>query len=83
MRSIYENVLISVDDEFESVGIDVDGDSSRTWLYTMLEESCLIPLLEKYLSNESLVDMERHAELYYVCCQVNKYQYNLNGTDWN
>lgn len=31
---------------------------------TMMEESCLVPLLESYLANDSLLDMNRHAHLY-------------------
>eukprot|EP01122_Echinamoeba_exundans_P011468 TRINITY_DN4564_c0_g1_i1.p1 TRINITY_DN4564_c0_g1~~TRINITY_DN4564_c0_g1_i1.p1 ORF type:complete len:869 (-),score=241.05 TRINITY_DN4564_c0_g1_i1:174-2780(-) len=30
----------------------------------MLEESCLVPLLESYLANDSLLDMNRHSSVY-------------------
>jgi baculoviral IAP repeat-containing protein 6 (apollon) len=30
----------------------------------MLEESCLVPLLESYLANDSLLDLNRHSSLY-------------------
>eukprot|EP01118_Nematostelium_gracile_P005464 TRINITY_DN1731_c0_g1_i1.p1 TRINITY_DN1731_c0_g1~~TRINITY_DN1731_c0_g1_i1.p1 ORF type:complete len:632 (-),score=167.22 TRINITY_DN1731_c0_g1_i1:3320-5104(-) len=32
--------------------------------YTVLEESCLLPVLESYLRNDSLLDMGRHTSLY-------------------
>jgi hypothetical protein len=35
-----------------------------------LEESCLVPFLEALLANESLLDMERHADLYVTAFQV-------------
>ena len=42
-------------------------------IFQIIEESCLVPLLEDYLKNESLVEMERHKEIYYMvfqCLQV-------------
>jgi hypothetical protein len=32
--------------------------------FLVLEESCLVPVLESYLSNDSLLDMNRHQSLY-------------------
>eukprot|EP01041_Mallomonas_annulata_P009359 gene9359-19411_t len=38
--------------------------SSLDMVYSALEESCLLPLIEEQLRNESLLDMERHRESY-------------------
>jgi hypothetical protein len=38
--------------------------------FEVLEESCLIPLLEHYLRNESLLEIERHNQIYMSCVQV-------------
>lgn len=48
----------------------VFSSSRGTWtqsrLCSTIEESCLIPLLERMLKNESFLDMERHKEIYFV-----------------
>jgi len=38
--------------------------------FEILEESCLIPVLESYLRNDSLLDMGRHTSLYIVILGV-------------
>ncbi|KAH3764663.1 Ubiquitin-conjugating BIR-domain enzyme [Pelomyxa schiedti] len=38
--------------------------------YDVVEESCLIPALESYLRNDSLLDMGRHASLYIVVFDI-------------
>ena len=39
-------------------------------LYGVVEESCLVPVIESYLKNASFVEMERHIELYHIIFQV-------------
>jgi len=38
--------------------------SSEAVQFDVLEESCLVPVVESYLRNDSLLDMERHSALY-------------------
>ena len=38
--------------------------------FVTLEESCLVPVLENALSNDSLLDMNRHAVLYAAVFQL-------------
>ena len=42
-------------------------------LYDRLQHSCIVPFMAKYIANDSLLDMGRHAQLYqkiFVLIQV-------------
>jgi hypothetical protein len=44
---------------------------SLTLIFSMIENSSLLPILEELLNNESLVDMERDELTYSICFKVN------------
>ena len=47
------------------------GAMSGEQLYSVLEESCLVPLLQEYLGNESLLDsMDRHQSVFSMVFEV-------------
>eukprot|EP00596_Hydrurales_sp_CCMP1899_P003448 CAMPEP_0119034432 /NCGR_PEP_ID=MMETSP1177-20130426/1418_1 /TAXON_ID=2985 /ORGANISM="Ochromonas sp, Strain CCMP1899" /LENGTH=870 /DNA_ID=CAMNT_0006991857 /DNA_START=320 /DNA_END=2929 /DNA_ORIENTATION=- len=51
-------------------GRSTDDPSYFNRLQDVVEKSCLIPLLEAHVRNESFLDMENHYALYYVVFQV-------------
>ena len=46
------------------------GEVSLDSVVTAVSDSCLLPILEELLRNESLLDMERNSGSYCICFQV-------------
>lgn len=44
--------------------------SDGRWLYEILEDSCLVPVIEHYIKNSSFVEMELYSDLYYSVLRI-------------
>jgi baculoviral IAP repeat-containing protein 6 len=57
-------VLEELDGAISKADATYKDEDLQQGLYATVEGSCLVPFLEQYLSNESLLDMARHMALY-------------------
>jgi baculoviral IAP repeat-containing protein 6 len=57
-------VLEELERSINKAATDYKDEDMQQGLYATVEGSCLVPFLEQYLSNESLLDMARHMALY-------------------
>jgi hypothetical protein len=68
LNHLLSEVLIEIKKIID--GKSTDDPAYYNRLQDVVEKSCLIPLLEEHVKNESFLDMENHYALYHVIFQV-------------